>query len=268
MLIINLKKQKKVRMKKKMFTEEEKKILRAEWRRRNPELAARRDAKRKAAEAAAKAEEEQEFAEENLFLSELPKDEAELEAYRKKIKALWESVIARREQYVIERDIEKTKLSDEEKADFVRYVRCNYNSANQAVAAIINLLLIEGLRYPDKELNNFCYNFLREKESHGEVSWSLWVNLWDTEFVPLDAVRLMLDIRDGRFYPLDRFKELIKIVSPKIQRHLEQEYRRLEWARGLEESPLRSRECGRKARRIFYFEALLGAYGIPTDHTC
>ncbi len=253
---------------KKNFSEEEKKILRAEWRRRNPEEAARRDAKRKAAAANDQAEAEQEFAEENLFLSELPKDQAEVEAYRKRIKSLWESIAARREQYVVERDLAKTKLADDEKEDFVRYVRSNYNSTNQAVAAIINLLLIEGLRYPDKELNDFCYNFLREKEEKGDVSWSLWVNLWDAEFAPLDAVRLMLDIRDGRFYPLERFKELMKIVAPKIQRHLEQEYRRLEWAEGLSDRDIRSRECGRKARRIFYFEALLGAYGIPTDHTC
>ncbi len=257
-------------MGKKIYSEEELAFLRAEWRKRNPEEAARRDAKRQIApqEQEKLAAEQAELEEETIHF-ELPKTEAALEEYRKKIKSLWKSINTRREQYVIERDLEKAALSDEEKQQFIHFVSINYDSPNQSISAVINLLLIEGLRYPDKELNKFTYNFLREREGvNNKISWALWVNLWDTEFVPLDAVRLMLDVRDGRFFPLARFQEVVKIIAPKILRHLEQEERRMEWARGIEDSTVRSRECGRKARRIFYFQALLCAYGIPTPYSC
>ena len=69
-------------------------------------------------------------------------------------------------------------------------------------------------------------------------------------------------INDGSFRALDRFRDLVKVISSKMVRHLEQEYRRLEWSRSLEDPEIRSREVGRKCRRIFYLQALLGAYGI------
>lgn len=244
---------------------EEQEFLRAEWRKQHPEEAARRDAKRKLAEEekAKLRQEKEDFEQENLALSEPPKEEVSIEEYRKKIKELWDFISGKREQYVKDRDLEASALSDEVKEKFRYFVTRNYDSSNQVLAAVTGALLVEGLRYPDKELNNFSYNFLREKESaDNDISWSFWISVWDQEFVPLDAVRLMLDINNGSFRALDRFRDLVKIISGKIVRHLEQEYRRLKWSRSLEDPDIRSRECGRKSKRIFYFQALLGAYGV------
>ena len=244
---------------------EEQEFLRAEWRKQHPEEAARRDAKRKLAkeEKAKLLREKEDFEQENLVLSETPKEELSVEEYRKKIHSLWEEVRRKRERYVKERVLEDTVLSEEQKRDFRYFVTNNYDIENQGLAAVTGALLVEGLRYPDKELNDFSFNFLREKESAADsISWSFWICVWDQEFVPLDAVRLMLDINDGSFRALDRFRDLVKVISSKMVRHLEQEYRRLEWSRSLEDPEIRSREVGRKCRRIFYFQALLGAYGI------
>lgn len=112
--------------------------------------------------------------------------------------------------------MEDTVLSEEQKRDFRYFVTNNYDIENQVLAAVTGALLVEGLRYPDKELNDFSFNFLREKESAADsISWSFWICVWDQEFVPLDAVRLMLDINDGSFRALDRFRDLVKVISSK-----------------------------------------------------
>lgn len=247
-------------MAKKQLTSEEQEILRAEWRRNNPEEAARRDAKKTAAEQEKLQQAEKELEEENLMLSALPRGEAAVEAYRKKIKAVLDHITQKREEYVQNRDLEASKLSEDVKNAFITFVSRNYDGSNQVIAGVINALVIEGLRYPDKELNNFTFNLLKEKEAQ-KPNWALWIPLWGTEFVPLDAVRLMLKMEDGGFRAIDTFRELVRIISSKILWHLEQEYKRLEWARKLPDR-IRSREVGRKAKRIFYFQMLLGAYGI------
>ncbi len=254
-----------VKKTKRTFSVEEQEFLRAEWRRMHPEEAARRDAKRNLAkeEKAKLQQEKEDFEQENLVLSEPPKEELSVEEYRKRIHALWEDVRQKREQYVKERVLADTVLTEEQKRDFRYFVTNNYDIENQVLAAVTSALLVEGLRYPDKELNDFSFNFLREKESaENDISWSFWIQVWDQEFVPLDAVRLMLDIDDGKFRALDRFRGLVDIISSKILRHLDQEYHRLEWSRSLEDPNIRTREVGRKCRRIFYFQVLLGAYGI------
>ena len=255
---------KQISMVKRKLSQEEKDLLRAQWRKNNPEKAAERDRKRAQALAANSAvEEKEQLEEENLLFSEQPRAEAVVEEYRKKIKALWEMINSKREQYVHDRDLEASRLDDESKQSFKHFVIRGYDSPNQTISAVVGALLIEGLRYPDRQLNDFSYNFFREKETASQnISWSFWVNLWDRDFVPLDAVRLMLEIEDGHFKPLNRFKEMVHVISAKMVRHLEQEYRRLEWAQALEDEVVRRKEVARKSRRIFYFQALLGAYGI------
>ncbi len=253
-----------ISMVKRKLSEKEKDFLRAQWRKNNPEKAAERDQKRaKALEVNGVAEEKEQIEEENLLFSEQPRAEVAVEEYRKKIKALRDEINAKRRQYVCDRDLEASRLDDESKQSFKYFVTRGYDSPNQTIAAVVGALLIEGLRYPDRQLNDFSYKFLREKETASQnISWSFWVNLWDRDFVPLDAVRLMLEMEDGHFKPLDRFKELVHVISAKMVRHLEQEYRRLEWAQALEDEVVRRKEVARKSRRIFYFQALLGAYGI------
>ena len=72
---------------------EEQEFLRAEWRKQHPEEAARRDAKRKLAkeEKAKLLREKEDFEQENLVLSETPKEELSVEEYRKKIHSLSET---------------------------------------------------------------------------------------------------------------------------------------------------------------------------------
>ncbi len=244
---------------------EEQEFLRAEWRKKHPQEAARRDAKRKLAESEkiSLQQEKEDFEEENLIFSEYSKEEISIEEYRKKIHNLWEYIHNKREQYVKDRVLENTLLSEEQKRDFRYFVIKNYDVDNQTLAAVTAALLVEGLRYPDKELNAFSFNFLRERESATDsISWSFWICVWDQDFVPLDAVRLMLEVDDGRFYPLARFRDFVNVIAAKMVRHLEQEYRRLEWSYSIQDPAVRSRETGRKSRRIFYFQALLGAYKI------
>ena len=128
---------------------EEQEFLRAEWRKQHPEEAARRDAKRKLAkeEKAKLLREKEDFEQENLVLSETPKEELSVEEYRKKIHSLWEEVRRKRERYVKERVLEDTVLSEEQKRDFRYFVTNNYDIENQVLAAVTGALLVEGLRF-------------------------------------------------------------------------------------------------------------------------
>ncbi len=241
------------------FTQEEKEILRMEWRRRNPEEAARREAKKNAAEQERLRKENEEIEQENYCFSALPRDEKAVEAYRKKISGLLEHITLKREQYVQDRNLEASRLSNDVRKDFIAYVSRNYDGHNQAIAGVICALLVEGLRYPDKELNSFSFNFLKDREIENP-NWILWISIWSMEFVPLDAVRLMLKMENGSFQAIDTFRDLMRIVAPKVLWHLEQEYKRLEWSKKIDDPVIREREIARKTKRISYFKALIKAY--------
>ena len=127
----------------------------------------------------------------------------------------------------------------------------------------VNRLLVVGLRYPDKDLNEIAENHIKQNciiEKIDYVDSAFWLMLWeDGNLVPMNAVRLMLvETKDG--YKLNPCfnqrirQELIPLI--KFQRN--KEVLRLQWAMSLDDTaPNKPIEIERKQRRLDAFEALL-----------
>ena len=125
-----------------------------------------------------------------------------------------------------------------------------------------NRLIIIGLRYPDKRLNEICNKHISEKKKHPykRANTSFWMLLWeDNNLVPMDAIRLMLKKEEGK-YMIDPFfsTELIRLLVPMIEIQRDKEITRLKWAQSLEGHD-REREVARKTRRLNAFNILLQA---------
>ncbi len=152
--------------------------------------------------------------------------------------------------YVTYRNIEASKLEPETIKRFCSLVENNC----YAYPKTVNNLLILGLRYPDssKELNHFCTKWIAEHKMH---SYEFWYQLWqDPDFVPLDAVRLMLD---GNHQLKLKFSALlIKNLIPLIENQRDKEQKRLEWSENLSGIE-REKHVSRKSERLEAFNELL-----------
>lgn len=159
--------------------------------------------------------------------------------------------------YISERNVPGCKLSDEEMAEFQKFVRNYFRYCRLP----INQLLILGLRYPDKELNSFCAKFIQEHKKNALiVDYYFWGSLWeDTDFVPLDAVRLMVVKINGN-YEIDKCFDagFIKSILPLIEAQRDKEALRLTQAQMLEGKE-REQQVARKMHRLNAFNLLIDA---------
>ena len=260
-------------MKKKFLTEEVEQA-RLNWQAKNPDLAAERDLKKatnapKRAKAQENKAEEIEHVEENFpFMRSLTAEEIAANEYRNKIMKFAAYIHEKCETYVRCRNLEEAKLTLEESELFRRIIMGVYRSQvpNYSLIGVAEAMLIDGLRYPDKDINDFCVNFIKRQQREVGVSWSLWMSLWCQPFVPADAVRLMMYCEDEcEYYRDNQFSELVPLLAKKIRWHLEAEYARLAKAQELEDEAVRQREVARKSRRILLFQTLLKVYGIAPE---
>jgi hypothetical protein len=160
--------------------------------------------------------------------------------------------------FLSKRDKEQAKISLSDMVLFKKYI-----NEYPHLRSKVNRLLIVGLRYPDKELNSVCEEYilqhrLIEKIKHADCSF--WLLLWeDGNLVPLNAVRLMTVKTETGGYALSPCfnKFLIAELIPSVQFQRDKEKLRLEWAMGLSDPTKRALEVKRKQKRLNAFECLL-----------
>ncbi len=158
--------------------------------------------------------------------------------------------------YIANRSNE-AQLTDKERNLFYKYVKENVHSYR----LLVNQMLILGLRYPDKELNSFCSNFVQEnKKGPYFTDYHFWGTLWeDPDFVPLDAIRLMLVKKeDGRHIDNLFAPSFIQSIIPLIEAQRNKEVERLKFAQMLEGKE-RETQVKRKMERLNAFNILLKA---------
>lgn len=159
--------------------------------------------------------------------------------------------------YISERTTEICELSAQDKELFKKYILEYFRACRTA----INQLLILGLRYPDKELNQFCSGFVRDnKKNPPFVDYYFWGMLWeDEDFVPLDAVRLML-VKKEDMYEIDPCFDaaFIRNIFPLFEAQRDKEALRLAQAQMLEGKE-RERQVSRKMHRLNAFNTLIAA---------
>ena len=123
-------------------------------------------------------------------------------------------------------------------------------------------LLIEGLRFPDSsgEINAFCNKWITSCPRDYYQETHFWFLLWEEgSFVPMDAIRLMLEKTDGVYQINKRFDvALIAELLPKFIVHRNMEMIRLENAQRLTGAE-RDREVSRKIRRLEAFNLLISS---------
>jgi hypothetical protein len=148
-------------------------------------------------------------------------------------------------------------ITDNQISDFRKYI-WEYPFYRSKV----NRLLILGLRYPNKELNKISSEYIKAHKMCSYYNDDLfWLLLWeDSNFVPIDAVRLMTKNVDGNIVINSVFeKHLIGNLIPLIEVQRDKEINRLIWAQSLEEPSHREKEVARKTRRLEAFNSLLKA---------
>ena len=257
-------------MKKKFLTEEVERA-RLNWQAENPDLMAE-TAPKKAKSTPKNAQTPQteiEHVEENFpFIRSLTAEEIAANEYRNKIMKFAAYIHEKCETFVRRRNLEEARLTFEESELFRRIILGAYRSQtpNYSLIGVAEAMLIDGLRYPDKSINDFCVGFIKRQQCEAGVSWSLWMSLWCQPFVPADAVRLMMYCEDeGEYYRNNQFAELVPLLAKKIRWHLNAEYARLAKAQQLEDETVRRREVARKSRRILLFRTLLSVYDIAPE---
>lgn len=158
--------------------------------------------------------------------------------------------------YIAERNIEGYSLTADGMAQFKKYVTSNF----RCYKLLVNQLLILGLRYPDKELNRFCERFIAENKKRPFTDYYFWGSLWeDPDFVPLDAVRLMLKKENDKYQidPCFAFT-FIQSILPLMEAQRDKEVLRLAQAQMLEGKE-REQQVARKMHRLTAFNTLIEA---------
>ena len=159
--------------------------------------------------------------------------------------------------FLSNRNKEQAKISSSDMILFKKYI----NEWPQ-LKSKVNRLLVVGLRYPDKELNSVCEEYilqhrLIEKIRHADCSF--WLLLWeDGNLVPLNAIRLMTVKTDNGYILNPCFnKYLITELIPSVEFQRDKEKIRLIWAQSLKDPKKRATEVERKQKRLNAFECLL-----------
>lgn len=173
--------------------------------------------------------------------------ESEIQAFNEKLRS---NLTA----YLTDRKKEEVKLSAEELTKFATYID-NY----PWLSSKINQLLIVGLRYPDTELNKIAEDYIGKRRMGQNTDSVFWLTLWsDNDFVPLNAVRLMITEKDEQFALSNHFNGLlIAKLLPFIEFQREKELLRLEWAKTLPNLKKREEEIQRKQNRLDAFDCLI-----------
>ena len=176
------------------------------------------------------------------------------------IQAFLERLRGNIRSYITNRNPNVASLTKREIEKFKRYT-INYCIVYPAK---VSRLLIIGLRYPDKQLNEFCVNWIRgDSLSFGKNYYydhHFWGLLWeDGDLVPLDAIRLMGQKEGEEFIIDSRFeKTFIKTLMPYFEAQRDKEVMRLKLAM-MRDDRDDERQVARKLKRLNAFNILIAA---------
>ncbi len=158
-------------------------------------------------------------------------------------------------KYISHRDRLSVKLSKEDLEKLENYItQYGYHLQNK-----INTLLIVGLRYPDHGANKICSDYVVKHKIFPKQAWVdsvFWYTLWrDEDFVPLDAIRLMLqDNGKGEFQINPSFsKHILKDLRPWVEYQKKKEEIRLSLSQKLCDPD----DIKRKQDRLDFFLCLI-----------
>lgn len=168
------------------------------------------------------------------------------------MKQMIELLRSKIKDFIAFRNDEAAKLSMDNVALYKRLLNIYW------VKPLIDELLILGLRYPDKRLTEIASRYIQEyRISLASADEEFWLLLWsDPHFVPLDAVRIMMDTEEHRIYPC--FKGIIHKLEPYIKFQRDKEQTRLNLVKYEDSSIVRAKE-ERRSDRLMKFEELLDA---------
>ena len=161
--------------------------------------------------------------------------------------------------YLAHRNKDEVKIADKDVLLFANYAEQLSYLRNK-----VDRMLIVGLRYPDEKLNKIAENIILRHKVNRKIQYvdaTFWLLLWsDDNFVPLNAVRLMLDKTDdgdGVELATCFSRSLIKDLIPLIEFQKKKEELWFLWARSLKKGEWHKKEVDRALKRIIWFNQLL-----------
>ena len=179
-------------------------------------------------------------------------------------------------RYIADRSEAAISIKESDYAEFERLVRKYFTLYPSKISRLLAL----GLRYPDstRRLNKFCFEWIKYIEClniegrRGWINKSLhhlkdyyndslfWTLLWEDDFVPMDAIRLMIIKGQGQKeeYQMDpRFdKYFLRDLLPLIEAQRDKEIERLKWAQTRDDRDEQN-QVPRKIRRLEAFNTLV-----------
>lgn len=176
-----------------------------------------------------------------------------------KLQNLIERLRSKLNSYLNSRNTFDAKLSDTEIQHFAQYIEEYFY-----VRSKINQLLIIGLRYPDKKLNKLAEEYILKLKIYTQINqadFSFWTMLWSDNFVPLNAIRIMLNESNETTKLNPCFTaSMLHVLKPLIEYQRDKEILRLKWAKSLQNKEKREKEVTRKQHRLDAFDKLLSLF--------
>ncbi len=196
---------------------------------------------------------------ENLMHEEMSKKEENRWVIVKEIDNFFDFLHDKRHEYLKDRDLEKSKLSEEEikKAFYFMSIRDDDNEPS------VNKVLAEMLKYPEPKLNFAAYRFIANLLQEDTMGMGFWVYVWGQGFIPNDILELMDEEHISLKHGLTGYAEVLRrmcaqIVLPDdMKRHLRWEEERLEQAKQIEDTDKRAKQIARVEARIKKFKHLI-----------
>ncbi len=171
---------------------------------------------------------------------------------KRRLEARHDYLRGRRKAYLLDRDLDKAKLEENEINEFIGLLNFWFRDYEESVQKI----LTEMLKYPDPRLNNAAYSFLSKLLEGGPMGMSFWVYVWNREFVPNDLLELMdvkhISPKHGETgYAEKLIESCAHIILPReMEKHLAREEERLEAAKQITDEIKREKQIVRVTARI------------------
>ena len=239
------------------WTPDQVNAARAAWREQHPEDAEKRAQKRKQRKEPIYPELYREDMAESEDVAPKQMSPAEVVKVKKEMTALYRQMYDKRQCYLDDGDLTKAELSKRQKAQFKEFI-LHFEGLREFSRETYSLLT-EGLKYPEanKELAEFCFEYLDSEYKKGKApSLTLWLQIWNRNFVPMKAVYLMLswDRDRGTGYKRDCFVPLWPCLRQHVINARDGEQQQLDTYRE------KNQIDGNTARRLIYFQLLIERY--------
>lgn len=93
-------------------------------------------------------------------------------------------------------------------------------------------LIVEGLKYPQKEIKNLCYQYFKDTINRGMIDAATFMLILEKEYVPKGAWRLLILFQG-------KFKGFGMVLKPMIERHASDERTQQNWEKIKDEEDIK-----------------------------